>query len=57
MATLVQTRKGSKIKAGIESSFVAKEPNEETMKAIERVDRGEGLKKISFEEFKQMLRK
>jgi len=37
--------------------FVVKEPNEETMKAIERVERREGLREVSFEEFKQMLRK
>jgi len=37
--------------------YVVEEPNEETRRAIERVDRGEGLKKVSFEEFKQMLRK
>jgi len=34
-----------------------KEPNEETLAACKQVDSGIGLKKVSFEEFKQMLRK
>jgi len=34
-----------------------REPNEETLAACKRVDAGIGLKKVSFEEFKQMLRK
>jgi len=34
-----------------------KEPNEETLAACKRVDSRKGLKKVSFEEFKQMLRK
>jgi len=69
MTTLVQTRIDNKIKVGAERILksmgmslndgirIVKEPNEETMKAVERVNRGEGLRKVSFEEFKQMLRK
>jgi len=37
--------------------YVVEEPNEETLAACRRVDAGIGLKKVSFEEFKQMLRK
>jgi hypothetical protein len=57
MATLVQKKIGSKIKVGAKKTFAVKEPNEETLAACRRVDAGIGLKKISFEEFKQMLRK
>ncbi|MDR2583521.1 MAG: hypothetical protein LBC75_08590 [Fibromonadaceae bacterium] len=55
MATLVQTRIDNKIKVGAER--ILKEPNEETMKAIKRVDRGEGLIKMTLQEFEEMLDK
>jgi len=35
--------------------FVVEEPNEETMRAIERVDRGEGLIRVTLKEFEEML--
>jgi len=54
MTALVQTRIDNKIKVGAK---IVKEPNEETMKAVERVKKREGLIKMTLQEFEEMLDK
>ena len=56
MTALVQTRIDSSVKAGAERVLVD-EPNKDTMNAVNRVNKREGLKKISLKEFDNMLDK
>jgi len=57
MTALVQTRIDNKVKVVAVKPSAVKEPNEETMKAIERVKKREGLIKMTLQEFEEMLDK